>query len=123
MKKIRCKQCKVKFQPAARGRRSLYCSAACRQKAYRRRAGRPVALRVLESDLFAIKDLAARERAAVRFLNDRGYEVHFTRSTSRPQQVEARSARGRLRVVKTAEVHEGAADALGASAPATDGTK
>ena len=77
MKRVKCKQCRTPFLPPNRGRRPRYCSAACRQKAYRKRAGNPLRgmLRALNSDLYAISDRSARERAAVKVLEELGYEV------------------------------------------------
>ena len=70
------------------GRPPKYCSAACRQKAYRKRCSNPhaVPLRLLRSDLFAIEDRDARMRAAVRVLNDMGYEVSLERVAANPKQ-------------------------------------
>ena len=77
MKRIKCAHCKERFPPPNRGWRPRYCSAACRQKAYRKRAANPhrSMLRVLRSDLYAIKDSSARGRGAVRVLEELGYEV------------------------------------------------
>ncbi len=86
MKKISCKQCRERFVPPNRGRRPRYCSVACRQKAYRKRAANPhhQALKLLSSDLYAIKDLAARERGAVKVLEEMGYEVGLRRGGNWP---------------------------------------
>lgn len=62
----------------------LYCSAACRQKAYRVRQKQPVSLRLLQSDLQAIKDRTARVNGALRVLRDHGYDAHLTRPTAPP---------------------------------------
>ena len=82
--KLRCKACKKRFPPPARGRRPEYCSAACRQKAYRQRqAGsyrKPMAL--LTSDLYKVKDITARCRAAVKVLEEAGYVVTLERRTT-----------------------------------------
>ena len=86
--KIRCKSCRTSFSPAERGRRPRYCSAACRQKAYRKREARPH--RKLEalfiSDLYKIEDSAARIKAAVKVLEEAGYEVILERR-SKPRRV------------------------------------
>ncbi len=86
MKKIACKQCRERFLPPSRGRRPRYCSVACRQKAYRKRGGHPfrLALSALKSDLYAIKDHSARERAAIKVLEELGYEVSLTRRSGPP---------------------------------------
>jgi len=102
-RKRKCRACKQWFQPAGRGRRPEYCSAACRQEAYRRRTRRkPPALRALESDLFAIRDREERKRGAVKALNDLGYEVHLG-PLRRPQVPERRP---RLRVVRNEQDEE-----------------
>ena len=89
MKKRRCKACKKPLTPQERGRTATYCSAACRQKAYRKRSANPLKapLRLLRSDLFAIKDREARKLAAVDALNQLGYEVNLTPVGSNPRQV------------------------------------
>ncbi len=86
MKKISCKQCRERFVPPSRGRRPRYCSVACRQKAYRKRAANPHyhALKLLSSDLYAIKDISARARAAVKVLEEQGYEVRLRRGGNWP---------------------------------------
>ena len=88
MKKATCKQCKVRFLPPNRGRLPRYCSAACRQKAYRKRAADPhrLALRALEGDLYAIKDTTARARAAVKVLEELGYKVSLERRRGPPRE-------------------------------------
>ncbi len=86
MKKISCKQCRERFVPPNRGRRPHYCSVACRQKAYRKRAANPhhQALKLLSSDLYAIKDLAARGRGAVKVLEEMGYAVWLEKGGNWP---------------------------------------
>ena len=86
MKKVKCKQCRTLFLPPNRGRRPRYCSAACRQKAYRKRAGNPhrAALRALKSSIYAIRDRSARGRAAVKVLEELGYEVTLERRRGPP---------------------------------------
>ncbi len=86
MKRIKCKQCGARFLPPNKGRRPRYCSAACREKAYRKRASESSApiLRALESDLYAIKDRSARARAAVKVLEERGYEVYLEKRRGPP---------------------------------------
>lgn len=84
----KCRGCKRKFKPPARGRKPLYCSRACRQKAYRARLakeGRP-ALKALQSDLWAIKDRTARKNAAIRVLHQMGYAVHLERIQPLPDR-------------------------------------
>ena len=77
MKKIRCPICKTMFSPPNQGRRPRYCSAACRQRAYRKREADPhrKLKALVASDLYKIKDATARVRAAVKVLEEAGYEV------------------------------------------------
>ncbi len=86
MKSRKCKQCRERFVPPSRGRRPLYCSVACRQKAYRKRVANPHfhALKALSSDLYAIRDISARGRAAVKVLEEQGYEVGLRRGGNWP---------------------------------------
>ena len=101
MKKMTCKHCRARFLPPNRGRRPRYCSAACRQKAYRKRATNPLrtAFRAMTSDLFAIQDLTARKRAAVKVLEDGGYVVLLTRRSGPPPK----KHEPQLRVVKSSK--------------------
>jgi endogenous inhibitor of DNA gyrase (YacG/DUF329 family) len=78
----KCPICKVSFNAVTAGRRRKFCSRACRQKAYRMRAARSPALKALESDLFRIRDNTARGNAAVRVLEELGFEVTLTRRKS-----------------------------------------
>jgi hypothetical protein len=75
MKKRLCPTCKNKFAPPPRGRRPRYCSAACRQKAYRKRTSDPHAhLKALcLSDLYKIEDKTARAQAAIKVLVETGH--------------------------------------------------
>jgi len=86
MKRLKCKQCRERFLPPSRGRRPRYCSVACRQKAYRKRAANPHfhLSKALSSDLYTIKDLAARGRGAVKVLEEMGYEVWLGRGGNWP---------------------------------------
>ena len=86
MKSLKCKQCRERFKPPNRGRRPRYCSVACRQKAYRKRVANPFyqSLKAMSSDLYSIKDLTARERGAVKVLEEMGYEVELRRSGQLP---------------------------------------
>src|SRR4051812_21111830 len=93
--KIRCPICKQTFEPPERGRPQRFCSAACRQKAYRKRAARPTVLKLWQSDFAAHKakyrgkrsqnlDEFMQEREAekahhVKALEDLGYEVTVKR--------------------------------------------
>jgi len=72
-----CKSCKGPTQKQQRGRPSQYCSAACRQAAYRKRLATPH---------YALKKLFARDlrtsatttggiAAAIRYLESHGYVV------------------------------------------------
>ena len=93
MKRMKCKQCRTPFLPSNRGRRPRYCSATCRQKAYRKREANPHrhVLKLLKSDLYAIRDSSARGRAAVKVLNELGYEVSLEpRSGPPPKKPEPR---------------------------------
>ena len=100
MKRLKCKQCREWFVPPSRGRRPRYCSVACRQKAYRKRAADPHfhSLKALSSDLYAIKDLAARGRGAVKVLEEMGYEVGLRRGGIWPPKKRGRPF---LRVVSS----------------------
>jgi len=99
MKRRRCKTCKKPLAGGERGRPAAYCSAACRQRAYRKRSQNPraVPLRLLRSDLLAIKEREARKRAAVAALNQLGYAVRLTWVGANPRQVGR--AKPRLTVV------------------------
>jgi hypothetical protein len=73
---MRCKTCKQDFPRARAGRTPIYCSAACRQKAYRSRlVSSPQLIRLLKSDV----DQKARESEALRVLRQLGYAVHLKR--------------------------------------------
>ncbi len=97
MKKRTCPTCRNGFEPLGRGRRPRFCSAACRQKAYRKRTKAPlrIPLKALKSDLYAIADRNARARAAVKILEEAGYDVHLERRTTPPPK----RSRPRLKVV------------------------
>ncbi len=86
MKKLKCRACKKSFYPPPFGRRPVYCSAACRQKAYRGRAAAPhrQALKALRSDLYRIEDNTARGKAAIKVLEELGYEVSIKRRHGPP---------------------------------------
>jgi hypothetical protein len=79
MKKGRCKACKKPLAHGGRGRPATYCSAACRQKAYRKRCADQHAapLRLLRSHLYAVADREARKRAAVDVLTELGFAVEL----------------------------------------------
>ncbi len=102
MKRLKCKQCRERFVPPSRGRRPRYCSVACRQKAYRKRAANPHyhSLKALSSDLYAIKDLSARARAAVKVLEEQGYEVGLRRGGNWPPKKKRKTF---LRVVSSSK--------------------
>ena len=99
MKKGRCKTCKKPLARGGPGRPAAYCSAACRQRAYRKRSENPhaVPLRLLRSDLLAIKEREARKRAAVETLKQLGFEAQLTWVGANPRQVGR--AKPRLKVV------------------------
>jgi hypothetical protein len=77
-----CKHCKKTLPKNVMGRQRLYCSAACRQAVYRRRHANRAPLRLLQSDLWAIRDRPARARAAIRVLEELGYSVRLERGRS-----------------------------------------
>src|SRR5262249_39761161 len=82
MRSIRCRVCKSKFKPpGTRGPQPRYCSPACRQKAYRKRAANPhrFGLRAFQNDLQKIQDRDNRVTAAVKVLEDAGLVVHLER--------------------------------------------
>ncbi len=105
MKRPKCKACGERFVPPSRGRRPRYCSAACRQKAYRKRAANPHyhALKALSSDLYAIKDISARARAAVKVLEEMGYEVGLWRGGNWPPKKKRKPF---LRVIDSSKPEE-----------------
>lgn len=94
----RCKSCKRNLPRGKPGRPAKYCSAACRQKAYRKRSANPYAvpLRLLRNDMDAVKDRDARMLAAVRMLNNLGYEVSLNWVGTKPRQAERPSLKLKL---------------------------
>ena len=82
MKRVmKCRSCKIRLPYVGTGRRPIYCSAACRQKAYRkRRSENPEPLRLLKNDLFNMKDKCARIKGAIKVLEELGYAVHLERA-------------------------------------------
>jgi len=80
MKKTKCKTCKASVA-SLRGRPPKYCSAACRQKAYRARLLIPVPIRLIPSDI----DKAAARARHVRALNLLGYDVELQPRTAAPK--------------------------------------
>ena len=95
--KLRCKACKKSFPRPDRGRRPIYCSAACRQRAYRKREAEPHRkLKLLAmSDIYKIRDQTARCRAAVKVLEEAGYEVELL-----PRGSSRKKPRPNLKVVR-----------------------
>lgn len=96
MEKITCNGCRKKFESTGVGRQPSYCSAACRQRAYRKRLeGQPrsAMLRALTNDLNAIRDRVAREKGAIKVLEALGYDVHLTKRTGPVKQGAARKVR------------------------------
>jgi hypothetical protein len=95
-----CKMCRKKLPAVSGGRPAVYCSAACRQRAYRKRAADPARsmLQALKNDLFAIKDRTARAKGAVKVLEDLGYTVTLEKGAPQHKQQSLR----RLKVVETA---------------------
>jgi hypothetical protein len=81
----RCKSCRQPLRKQAAGRPHLFCSRACRQKEYRKRVAKnphaPV-LRLLQNDLYAIRDRTARKNGAVKVLEELGYLVTLERRSS-----------------------------------------
>lgn len=81
-KSRRCQTCRrtIKANPLG-GRPRLYCSAACRQRAYRKRVlENPQAVTALKSDLREVQDRTARARQAVNTLEDLGFAVRLART-------------------------------------------
>ena len=73
----KCKQCKRKFRPKAKGRRPLYCSDSCRQRAYERRRiekeiAQRIPMRLLGGDMEGIKTRDGVTRAVVDVLRELG---------------------------------------------------
>ena len=99
MRRPKCPVCKHSIAASGRGRRPIYCSRACRQKAYRKRFAEPPHLRLLRNDLFQIRDRAARARGAVAVLEGLGYAVSLGRRDVAPAQRQRPAPR--LRVVRS----------------------
>jgi hypothetical protein len=81
----KCKTCKQPVPRVEMGRPSIYCSRACRQKAYRRRVAKDphrVVLGLLNNDLFAIRNRTARRDGAVKVLEELGYAVTLAQGKS-----------------------------------------
>ncbi len=73
----KCKQCKRKFRPKAKGRRPLYCSDSCRQRAYERRRiekeiAQRIPMRLLGGDMEGIKTRDGVRKAIVDVLRELG---------------------------------------------------
>ena len=100
MRKPRCQFCKKVFTPPTMGRRPKYCSQVCRQRAYRNRvAKKSPLLELLKSDLYQIKDRTARGKAAVKVLEELGFEV----SLEKRERQQPKKARNHLKLVKPDE--------------------
>ena len=86
MKSKKCPVCKSRLKPPEQGRHPRYCSAACRQKAYRRRRADPrrQALKLLRNDMATMADQQARARGAVKILEDLGYDVQLEKRQGPP---------------------------------------
>ena len=71
----RCKTCKGGVPKPARGRIATYCSAACRQKAYRKRLADPhrIPMRLMQADM----DHGAAKTRHVKALQLLGFEVEL----------------------------------------------
>src|SRR5258708_2119107 len=55
-KTVRCRRCKKKLAVPPRGRIPVFCSAACRQRAYeQRKHGRPAPVELFARDLATVK--------------------------------------------------------------------
>jgi hypothetical protein len=75
----RCPVCKNVFKPRTRGRPPRYCSAACRQKRYRKQLAHPshVPLKLIQNDLQRTRDRRGRIIACLEGTGGRG--SHRTR--------------------------------------------
>lgn len=73
-----CKVCKKPLRKSETGRKRIYCSTGCRQKAYRKRVSNPFAEYV--ESLKASKERAAREKQAIKVLEELGYTVFLARA-------------------------------------------
>ena len=72
--KLKCAWCKNRFAPPSKGRRPIYCSHSCRQRAYEvRRAQQRVPELLLGGDMEDIRTKAGVERAAVDVLRKLGF--------------------------------------------------
>jgi hypothetical protein len=67
----RCPVCKNVFKPRTRGRPPRYCSAACRQKRYRKQLAH-VPLKLIQNDLQRMRHRQGRIIAAWKVLEDAG---------------------------------------------------
>ena len=83
------------------GRRPKYCSQVCRQRAYRNRVAKKPPLRdeLLKSDLYQIKDRTARAKAAVKVLEELGFEV----TLQKRERQQPKKTRHHLKLVKPDE--------------------
>lgn len=71
--KRKCRWCPKRFKPLSRGRRPLYCSQSCRQRAYEaRRAQQNVPGLLLGRDMGDIRTKAGVKRAVVEVLRELG---------------------------------------------------
>ena|SRR2546427_8298551 len=87
MKRVtKCRRCKTKIPPqTGGGRPKKYCSASCRQAAYRRRMADPHAhaKSLFARDLHKAADGSGRVRVHVRALEELGYDVKLTPNSTR----------------------------------------
>ena len=71
---MKCAWCKNRFAPPSKGRRPIYCSHSCRQRAYEvRRAQQIVPELLLGQDMEDIRTKAGVERAVVDVLRKHGF--------------------------------------------------
>jgi hypothetical protein len=99
--KRKCLACKKAIPRAERGRPRKFCSAACRQKAWRNKPRIHPALVALRKDLRAIEDRSERCKHAVKILEELGYEVVLHKRSSMGN--DHKPARSRLKIVPPEE--------------------
>src|SRR5216684_2391000 len=82
----KCRHCKAKIPPqTGGGRPKKYCSASCRQAAYRRRKADPHASvkSLLARDLYEMANRSGRVKVLVRALEGLGFDVKLTPNATR----------------------------------------
>jgi hypothetical protein len=91
------------FKPPALGRRPRFCSAACRQKAYRKRLADPFRLpkKLLDNDIRTFRDRIALRAKNEAELREVGYDVILLRPQPAPKR--PKSTPSKLKLVASRE--------------------